>query len=97
MKRSDLVNIAIALVLLGWLLISWSFLFMVSNPVDRASVSEKIEAQNMMIILCVGIFCLVTSVWLSGFPAAQCRSRAAFVYAAVALPILGSILWSLER
>lgn len=77
MNPSRTANLALCLVVIGWLLAVYGALSQLGDPapwVSRASVEA--QRQTSAGVLLAGIVALLTSLWLSGYSFAQARWRA---------------------
>lgn len=83
-------NLAIALVLVGWLLLAWGVLRQLGDPSPMIPRSE-LEAMRKasLFFMFSGITALVGAVWLSGRSFERARVRAALALALLLAPMFG--------
>ena len=89
MKASTAVNLALALVPLGWALAVWGTLSQIGDYASNISPDQiRADHNYSMLALCSGILCLVTASWLSGYSFCSARLRSSLVAASVLIPLL---------
>jgi hypothetical protein len=87
--RSIAVNVALVLVPIGWLLAVYGTLSMIGDYRPGTAQEVIIANQNRSYAaLSVGIFCLASALWISGYNFRQTRVRALLVGAGVVVPLL---------
>ncbi len=87
MKPSLAANLALGLVVLGWLLCVYGMLSQMGDP--SPDVPQTVIAAHKRIsnaILFLGIFALLSSIWLSGFAFLSAKWRASIALLACVLP-----------
>ena len=83
-------NLALALVLLGWLLLVWGVLRQLGDPspmVPRADLEATREAS--LLFMFSGITALMGSVWLSGRSFEHARVRGSLTLVLFFVPLFG--------
>ncbi|WP_139350896.1 hypothetical protein [Rhodanobacter sp. C01] len=93
MERTKAANLALLLVALGWLLAFYGVMSQVGDPGPTISPAQ-IDANRLrsFAILLVGIVCLLSSLWLSGYSFMVAKVRSIVSAAAVVLPSIGVVL-----
>lgn len=89
MKPSHAANLALALVVFGWLLSAYGSLSQLGDPgpsVPRAEIDARRHTSGA--ILVAGIVSLLTAIWLSGYSFSVARWRASFALLACVIPIV---------
>ena len=87
---SRLANLALALVVVGWLLLVWGVLRQLGDPSPMVPRAE-IEAtrKTSLLLMFAGVTALVSSIWLSGRSFERARVRAALALALFLAPMFG--------
>jgi len=77
MKPSRAANMALGLVVVGWLMACYGALSQLGDPAPEVS-RATIEAHRQVsaVVLLIGIVALLSSLWLSGYSFGQARRRA---------------------
>lgn len=88
MKPSHAANLALGLVVVGWLLASYGALSQIGDPAPGVPLAV-IEAhrQTSAVVLLIGIAMLLSSLWLSGYSFAHARWRASIAAFSCAAPV----------
>jgi hypothetical protein len=89
MKPSHAANLALVLVVLGWLLSAYGALSQLGDPsplVPRAEMESHRRASA--VILVVGVLTLLSALWLSGYSFLVARWRASVALLACVLPFI---------
>lgn len=98
MKLSLAANLALVLVFVGWLLSAYGVLSQMGDPspdLPRAVITA--HKRTSMIFLFTGIFCLLSSIWLSGFTFLYSKWHASVALLACVLPLVIYIGYILFR
>jgi|SRR6185437_433571 len=98
MKQTTAANTSLVLVVLGWPLTYYGFL---SNAGDgdfspSLSHAEIVAAQHQAVaMLLIGMACLISALWLSGYAFSSARFRATIALAACVLPYVYMFIFGL--
>ena len=98
MKPSSTVNLAIVLAVLGWLLCVYGILSQMGDPspsVPREVIATHQRTSNAVLFL--GIFSLLSAIWLSGFAFLAAKWRACIALAVCILPLTVLFGYALVR
>jgi hypothetical protein len=89
MKPSPAANLALGLVVIGWLLAFYGALSQLGDPAPGVSLAT-IEAhrQTSAVVLLIGIVVLLSSLWLSGYSFGQARRRASIAAILCVAPVI---------
>ena len=89
MSASRSANLALVLVVLGWLLAYYGVMSQFGDPAPSVARSV-IESQRhvSLAVWLLGLMCLVGSLWLSGRSFAAARRRSLLALASVVVPIV---------
>jgi len=89
MKVLGSANAAIALAVLGWLLVAWGFMSNFGDPPPSMSRADLELARRISItFMFAGGFALLASLWISGHCFSQARKRALTSAALCVIPML---------
>ena len=93
--RSRAANVAIALVVLGWLSSGWGVLSQLGDPAPWVPKAE-LEAHRRVAtaFLLFGILFVLCSLWLSGYSFSTARWRAIFVALCGVAPVVALFLFA---
>lgn len=87
MDSNRAANLALFLVVLGWFFACYGALSQLGDPAPSVTQAElKTMHMQSMAMVFVGIFCLLGSLWLSGYLFQRARIRASLVAVAIAVP-----------
>ncbi|MGF6710986.1 hypothetical protein QFZ41_001950 [Luteibacter sp. W1I16] len=91
-NTTKLVNVALALAPLGWLLAFYGVMSQLGDPAPMASRSFiESHRHTSIIILLIGVMCLVASLWLSGLSFTLARKRSMLVASFIVIPTIAII------
>ena len=95
MRASRLANLALVLVIAGWLLAFFGVMSQLGDPAPGVprSVIESHRHVSITVLL-VGILCLIGALWLSGYSFEKARKRSLLAAALIAIPA-GAVVVSL--
>ena len=93
MDRTKAANLALLLVVVGWLIAFYGITSQLGDPGPTISHAQ-IEANRLrsFAVLLVGIVCLLSSLWLSGYCFLVAKVRSIVAAAAVVLPSIAVVL-----
>ncbi|MBB6247366.1 hypothetical protein [Rhodanobacter sp. A1T4] len=93
MERTKAANLALLLIAIGWLLAFIGVMSQLGDPGPTVTHAQ-IEANRLrsFAALVIGVACLLSSLWLSGYCFAVARVRSIASAAAVMLPSMAIIL-----
>lgn len=92
MSASRLANLALVLVVTGWFLAFYGVMSQLGDPsptVPRAVIENQRHVS--ITVLLIGVMCLLSSLWLSGFSFAEARKRSMLTAALVAIPAIAVV------
>jgi len=95
MKKVTAANIAIGLMVLGWLASFWGLFSQFGDPDPRVP-RAVIEAENRayFTLFLAGVASIVVSMWLAGFGYSEAKIRALTVAGFTVIPIVGFGVWT---
>ena len=89
MKPSHAANLALVLVVVGWLLSFYGALSQLGDPapwVPRAEIEA--HRHTSVVVLFTGILVLLSAIWLSGYSFSVARWRASLALLACVVPFI---------
>lgn len=94
MRKATAVNIALCLVVLGWVA-SFRGLFAQLGDPDPRVPREVIEAENRFywMFFLGGVVVIMVAMWLAGFGYSEAKIRSAVVAAVTVTPLIGLGVW----
>ncbi|GAA0248759.1 hypothetical protein [Rhodanobacter caeni] len=94
MKQTAAANLALLLVLAGWLLAYYGVMSQLGDP-SPSVPHAQIEAarRQSLAVLFIGVASLLTALWLSGYSFSGAKVRAITCVALVLLPSV-AVVWS---
>jgi hypothetical protein len=94
MKRTSTANIALALVVAGWVLAYYGAMSQLGDPAPTISIAQIETSRHISIaILLLGITSILASLWLSGYSYPAAKARASICIALVLPPTI-FVAWS---
>jgi hypothetical protein len=98
MKQTTAANTSLVLVVLGWPFAYYGFLSNTGYGDYSPNLShvEIVAAQHQAVaMLLIGMACLISSLWLSGYAFASAKFRSAIALAACVLPYVYLFIFGL--
>ena len=89
MKTSVAANVAIALAVLGWFAAYYGAMSQLGDPspeIGRAVIEAS--RQRSAIIMCGGVFAVLSALWLAGYSFSGSRTRSVIALILSAVPFL---------
>lgn len=88
--RNRLANVALVLVISGWLSIAWGAVRQLGDPNPLIPRAELLASRDFSIgMVLAGVIFLAISVWLSGFTFVTARRRATVTLLLFVVPLAG--------
>lgn len=94
MRKKTAANIALCLVVLGWLASYWGLFAHLGDPDPRVT-REVIEAENRLYwtLFLGGVVSIAVATWLAGFAYSEAKLRSMVVAGATVVPLVGVAVW----
>jgi hypothetical protein len=96
LNNDRLANLALVLVVIGWLLAFYGAMSQLGDPAPNVPRSVIDGHRHMsMTILLTGVTCIISSLWLSGRAFMEARKRSLATAALVVIPIVAIVAGTL--
>ncbi len=95
MTPSRAANLSLALVAAGWLAALYGAFSQLGDPAPWVPTSEiEIRRRISMVVLFVGVFALVTGLWLSGYAFGSAKRRSLIAMLVCVLPLVAMFVYA---
>ncbi|WP_139350331.1 hypothetical protein [Rhodanobacter sp. C03] len=94
MKKTSAANLALILVVAGWLLACYGVMSQLGDPSPSVPHAQIEAARHQSLaVLFIGVASILTALWLSGYSFSTAKVRASACAALVFLPSV-AVVWS---
>jgi hypothetical protein len=93
MKQTSAANLALLLVAAGWSLAYYGVMSQLGDPSPSVSHLQLEASRHLsLVVLCIGVVCVLASLWLAGYSFSAAKVRASVCAALIIFPSVAVIL-----